>query len=196
MRKTEGGTMPVTAGLPSIRRTPGSRTLGIAAVGIALALAGCGLHVSKNGVSGNILGHSFSASRGSLPAGFPSAVPPPDASRVLGGGGAANRWDAAFAVTGTIDSGTMAYESKLRAAGYTISNYQSGSTPVTAGTGSGSTATTVTVSGAAFDASDSRWTIQVLSGNTSSIQGTGLKPGEFAIDLVVAPTSSTTTSAP
>ncbi len=88
----------------------------------------------------------------------------------------------------------MAYESKLRAAGYTIANYQSGSTPVTAGTSSGSTATTVTVSGASFDASDAQWTIQVLSGHTSSIQGTGLNTGEFAIDLVVVPTSSTTTA--
>ncbi len=188
--------IPRAAAPPSTGRRPVRGTLGIAAVGLAIALTGCGLHVSKNGVSGNILGHSFSASKGSLPAGFPSAVPVPDGSRVLGGGGADNHWDAAFAVTGVITSGTMAYESKLRAAGFTITNYQAGSTPVTSATGSGSTSTTVTLSGATFQAGDPQWTVQVVSGNTSSIQGTGLKTGEFAIDLIVVPASSTTTSAP
>jgi hypothetical protein len=157
-----------------------------------MAIAGCSLHVSKNGVSGNIFGHSFSASKGSLPTGFPSDIPTPDASRVLGGGGADKGWDAAFAVTGTITAGTMAYAAKLRSAGYTVSNYQSGTTPVTGTTGSGSTATTVTLSGATFEATDSQWTIQVASGSTSSITGTGLKAGEFAINVTIVPATSTT----
>jgi hypothetical protein len=166
----------------------------LAAVGLAVAAAGCGLNVSKHGVSGNIFGHSFSAEKGALPAGFPSSVPTPDASRVLGGGGADNRWDAAFAVTGTLTAGTMAYESKLRSAGFTITNYQAGSTPVTGATGSGSTATTLTASGATFEASDPQWTMRVASGSTSSVSGTGLRAGEFAINLIVVPTSATTTS--
>ncbi len=88
MHSTEAGVrMPEAERQPSSTPRPGRRAVGVAAVGLALTLAGCGLHVSKNGVSGNILGHSFSASKGSLPAGFPSAIPSPDASRVLGGGG-------------------------------------------------------------------------------------------------------------
>jgi hypothetical protein len=198
MRRTEeDAASPVG---PPARRSPTSRPLrrllGMASVGVALTLSGCGLHVSKSGVSGNILGHSFSVAKGSLPAGFPSAVPTPDSSRVLGGGGADNRWGAVFAVTGTITSGTAAYQSKLSAAGYAITNTHSGSTPVTAATDSGSTATTVTVTGVSFQASDPQWTIQVVSGNTSSIRGTVLKAGEFAISLVVGPTSASTTSSP
>jgi hypothetical protein len=157
-----------------------------------MAAAGCSLHVSKNGVNGNIFGHSFSASKGSLPAGFPSDVPIPDASRVLGGAGADRGWDAAFAVTGSITDGTMAYAAKLRSAGYSINNYQSGTTPVTGTTGSASTATTLTLSGATFQATNPQWTIEVASGRTSSISGTGLKAGEFAINVTVIPTTSTT----
>ncbi len=139
MRRTEAdAAIPVgRAAFPTAAMRPTHRVLGIASVGLAIALTACGLHVSKHGLSGNILGHSFSAAKGSLPAGFPSAVPAPDSSRVLGGGGGDNRWDAVFAVTGTITSGTTAYESKLRSAGYTITNYQSGSTPVTGGTAIG-----------------------------------------------------------
>ncbi|HEV3281793.1 MAG TPA: hypothetical protein VG032_09340 [Acidimicrobiales bacterium] len=163
----------------------------IAALCVSMAVAGCSLHVSKHGVNGNIFGHSFSASKGSLPTGFPSDVPTPDASRVLGGGGADKGWDAAFAVTGTITAGTMAYVAKLRTAGYSISNFQSGTTPVTGTTGSGSTATTVTLTGATFQATDPQWTMQVASGSTSSITGTGLKAGEFAINVTIIPTTST-----
>jgi hypothetical protein len=63
---------------------------------------------------------------------------------------------------------------------------------VTGTTGSGSTATTVTLSGATFEATDSQWTIQVASGSTSSITGTGLKAGEFAINVTIVPATSTT----
>jgi hypothetical protein len=166
--------------------------LGIATLWVTTAVTGCSLHVSKSGVSGNILGHSFSASKGSLPAGFPGDVPTPDASRVLGGAGAEHGWDAAFAVGGAISEGTMAYEAKFRSDGYAITNYQSGATPVTTATGSGSTATTVTLSGATFEASNPQWMIQVASGSTSSVTGTGLRSGEFAINVTVIPASSTT----
>lgn len=102
-----------------------------ALVAIGLSLSACGLHVSKHGVSGNIFGHRFSAASGQLPAGFPSGVPVPDASRVLGGGGADDRWDVAFAVTGSTAAGTSAYQAKFQSAGFTLSNVQAGSTPVT-----------------------------------------------------------------
>ncbi len=152
---------------------------------------GCGLHISKNGVSGNILGHHFSGSTGSLPAGFPSSVPAPDSSRVLGGGGVGNDWDVAFAVTGDLTSGTTGYQNKLSAAGYAISNVQSGSGTVPTSTGA-STGTTVSVSGSVFTAKSATWTIEVASGTTSS-KGV-LKPGEFAINVTVVPTSSVTSS--
>jgi hypothetical protein len=166
----------------------------VATVAACGLLAGCGLHVSKNGVNGNILGHSFSAQKGSLPAGFPSDVPPPDASRVLGGAGADNRWDAAFGVTGSIGSGTLAYEAKLRSSGYTISNVQSGTTPATNPSDTGSTGSTVTLSGATFEARNGQWFVEVATGSTSSVSGTGLRAGEFAINVTVVPASSATTS--
>jgi hypothetical protein len=182
----------------TVPRPPTSRSLrhlvGIAGVGLAVLLSACSLHVSKNGVSGNILGHSFSGAKGSLPAGFPSDVPTPDSSRVLAGGGADNNWDVAFAISGTFSAGTMAYESKLRSAGYAISNYQSGTTPVTGSTGAGSTATTITASGATFEATDPHWRIQVASGTTSSANGSGLRAGEFALNITVLPASTTTPS--
>ena len=170
------------------------RLLAVAGLGLAVLLSACSLHVSKNGISGNVFGHSFSGAKGSLPAGFPSNVPTPDSSRVLAGGGADNNWDVAFAVTGTFSAGTMAYESKLQSAGYTISNYQSGTTPVTGSTGAGSTATTITASGATFEATDAHWRIQVASGTTSSANGSGLRAGEFALNIIVLPASSTTSS--
>ena len=89
---------------------------------MGLTLSACGLHVSSHGVRGNVFGYSFSASSGQLPSGFPSNVPVPDDSRVLDGGGADNRWDVAFAVTGSLAPGTTAYRDKLQSAGYTLSN--------------------------------------------------------------------------
>ena len=41
--------------------------------------------------------------------------------------------------------------------------------------------------GSTFMAKDSEWTIQVASGSTSSIKGTGLKAGEFAINITAVP---------
>jgi hypothetical protein len=178
-------------------RAPGRRAgsvpralLALGACG--LVLTGCSLHVSKHGISGNILGHNFSGATGALPAGFPSSVPVPDHSRVLGGGGVGNDWDVAFAVTGTATAGTAAYQAKLTGAGFTISNVHTGSTTVTAA-GSSATSTTLTVSGSTFTAADAQWTVQVASGTTSSSGGT-LRPGEFAINLTVVPTSSVTST--
>jgi hypothetical protein len=167
----------------------------VALVVAGLALSACSLHVSRHGINGNILGHSFSGAEGALPAGFPSNVPVPDSSRVLAGGGTNGAWDAAFAVTGPVTTGTAGYESKLRTAGFTITNIHSGSTPVTAATsaGSGSTSTTVTVTGTEFTATDPSWTIEVVSGTTTASTGGGLKAGEFAINITVVPPRSNTT---
>ena len=163
---------------------------------VVLALAGCGLHVSKHGVSGNILGHNFSAESGSLPAGFPSDVPLPDHSRVLGGGGADNRWDAAFAVTGNVTNGTVGYEDKFRSAGFTITNAETGAAPTpSSGAAGGVTSTTVTVDGGVFTAHDDQWTVEVVGGSTTAPTTGALKPGEFAINVTVVPTSSIPTTA-
>ena len=99
-----------------------------------LVLSACSLHVSKHGISGNVFGHSFSGASGQLPTGFPSDVPVPDHSRVLVGGGTDNDWDVGFAVTGSLSSGTTAYQDKLQSAGYAISNVETGSTTVTSNT--------------------------------------------------------------
>jgi hypothetical protein len=160
----------------------------------ALLLSACSLHVSKSGVSGNVFGHNFSVAKGALPSGFPSSVPVPDNSRVLYGGGTDNNWDVGFAVTGAVTSGTAAYQSKFEAAGYTISNVQSGTTPVTGAPSSG-TSTTLTLTGSTFTAKDAQWTVEVVSGTTSS-KGGPLKAGEFAINITVVPPSETTTSSP
>ena len=160
-----------------------------ALVAIGLSLSACGLHVSKHGVSGNIFGHRFSAASGQLPAGFPSGVPVPDASRVLGGGGADDRWDVAFAVTGSTAAGTSAYQAKFQSAGYTLSNVQAGSTPVT-GVPGGSPSTTVTLTGSVFTAKDAQWTVEVESGSASSAKTSALKAGEFAVNITVVPSSS------
>jgi hypothetical protein len=158
-----------------------------------LVLSGCSLHVTKHGVSGNAFGHSFSGATGALPAGFPSDVPTPDHSRVLGGGGTNNTWDVAFAVTGSAASETSAYQAKVQSAGYTISNVQTGSSPIAGGTGANSSPTTISAAGSVFTAKNAQWTMQVVSAATSS-QGTGLRPGEFAINITVVPASSTTSS--
>jgi hypothetical protein len=164
-------------------------------VATALVLSACSLHISKNGVSGNVFGHHFSAAKGALPSGFPTSVPVPDSSRVLYGGGTDNNWDVGFAVTGSITSGTSAYQSKFQSAGYTISNVQSGTTPVTGAPSSG-TSTTVTLTGSTFTAKNAQWTVEVVSGTTSSPKGGPLKAGEFAINITVLPASETTTSSP
>lgn len=163
-------------------------TMGAAA---ALVLGACSLHITPHGVSGNILGHSFSGATGALPAGFPSDVPVPDNSRVLAGGGTSNDWDVAFAVKGTVTSGTSAYASKLRSAGYSVSNVQSGSaeTPTSAASGSNSTQTTVTLSGSTFTAKNATWAVEVASGTTSASTNGTLKPGEFALNITVVPAS-------
>jgi len=164
----------------------------------AIGLSSCSLHVSKNGVNGNIFGHKFSAAQGVLPAGFPSSVPVPDGSRVLVGGGTSGTWDVGFAVKGDLTAGTAAYQDKFRTAGYTVTDVQAGSTPITGATGvpSGSTTTTVTVTGSTFRATDPQWTVEVESGTTTSSTGGTLKPGEFAVNITVVPTSSTTTTSP
>ena len=163
-----------------------------------MAFSACSLHVSKNGVNGNIFGHKFSAAQGVLPAGFPSSVPVPDGSRVLVGGGTSGTWDVGFAVKGDLTAGTAAYQDNFRTAGYTVTDVQAGSTPITGATGvpSGSTTTTVTVTGSTFRATDPQWTVEVESGTTTSSTGGTLKPGEFAVNITVVPTSSTTTTSP
>jgi hypothetical protein len=158
---------------------------------IMFVLSGCGLNVSKNGVSGEVFGHSFSAAKGQLPDGFPKAVPPAAHSRVLGGGGADNRFDVAYAVTGTAAAGTADYQSTLQSAGFAISNVETGSTQVTEPASSGtSTSTTLTLTGSTFTAKSAQWTVEVESGTSSSVKGTGLKPGEFAINVTVEPATS------
>ncbi len=186
---SEGGPGPSAARPPgAARRGTGWSLLALAAVG--LTLSACGLHVSKHGVSGNAFGHSFSAASGQLPSGFPSSVPVPDNSRVLGGAGVDNGWEAAFAVTGSITPGTTAYQGKFQSAGYTLSNIQSGSTPAT-GPPSGSPTTTLTLTGSVFTAKDAQWTVEVASGTTSSSKTGVLKAGEFAISVTVVPAGST-----
>jgi hypothetical protein len=156
---------------------------------MALTLSACGVNVSKHGVSGSVFGHKFSAASGQLPSGFPSDVPVPDRSRVLDGGGADNHWDVAFAVTGSVSSGTTAYQGKFRAAGYTVTNIQSESTP---GTGANpSPSTTVTLTGSVFSATNATWKVEVESGTTSSAKKGPLKTGEFAVNITVVPAAST-----
>ncbi len=161
-----------------------------AALAAGLLLSACSLHVSKHGISGNVFGHKFSGATGQLPAGFPSNVPVPDNSRVLDGGGADNDWDVAFAVTGTLAAGTTAYQAKFRAAGYTVTNIQSESTPDT-NAANPSPSTTITLSGSVFSATNSQWKVEVESGTTSSTKNGPLKAGEFAVNITVVPAPST-----
>lgn len=170
----------------------GAPRVAAALVAAALALAACSLHISKHGISGNILGHNFSGATGALPAGFPSDVPLPDNSRVLVGGGTSDNWDVAFAVKGSVASGTTAYQSKLRSAGYTVSSLQSGSadTPSSSASGSRSTQTTVSLSGSTFTARDAKWKVEVASGTTTASTNGQIKAGEFALNITVVPASS------
>ena len=160
----------------------------ISLVATVLMLSSCSLHISKHGISGTAFGHSFSGASGQLPAGFPSDVPVPDQSRVLVGGGTDNNWDVGFAVTGSLASGTTAYQGKLQSAGYTISNVETGSTTVTSNT---AVPQNTNLAGSVFTAKNAQWTVQVESGSTSSTKGSPLKSGEFAINITVVPASST-----
>ena len=197
----DGATDGVMRGRGSRAR---SRVAVVAAVLVAgLGLSACGLHVSKNGVSGNILGHKFSAAEHQLPAGFPSDIPTPTGATVLGGGGVSDAngggWDAAFALTGTVAAGSTAYQKQFTDAGYTVTDVQtSGPTsvtaPTTASTGAGATSTTVTLDGASFKATNSTWTVQVLLGSSSSAVGSELKAGQYGVNITAVPTSSTTTT--
>ncbi len=176
--------------------------VGAGLLSLALAGSACGLHISKNGISGNILGHKFSAAVHQLPAGFPSAVPLPANSRVLGGGGGSDSqgtvYDAAFAVSGSVPAVFSSYQSTFKNAGYTISNVQppsSVTTPsATASSGSKNTSTTISATGGTFTAKDDSWTVDVLVGSTSAALGDELKPGETGVNVTVAPTSQTTTT--
>jgi hypothetical protein len=138
-----------------------------------LGLAACS---SGTSVTGSVNGQNYAAASGQLPSGFPSAVPTPSNSRVLGGGGSANNWDVAFAATGSVSGATTAYQSKLTSAGYTVANVQSGET--------------ASAAGATFSANSSKWAVQVAGGSTpSSISSGALKNGEFALNVVVTPAS-------
>jgi hypothetical protein len=138
-----------------------------------LGLAACS---SGTSVTGSANGHNYSAATGQLPSGFPSDVPTPSNSRVLGGGGSANNWDVAFAVTGSVPAATTAYQSKLTAAGYTVANVQS--------------AASASAAGSTFSANSSKWAIQAAGGSSpSSVATSSLKNGEFALNVVVTPAS-------
>lgn len=158
-----------------------------------LALSACGLHINKHGVSGNVLGHSFSAASGALPTGFPSAIPVPAGARVLGGGGTDGGWDVAFAATGSVTSAATDYADQFRSAGYAVSDEETGSTVVTTPPGSagGATSSTVGLEGSTFTAKNAQWTVQVEAGSsTSSVKAGPLKPGEFAINLTAVHTTA------
>jgi len=175
----------------------------LAVVAAGLVLSACGLHITKNGVSGNILGHKFSAAEHQLPAGFPSEIPTPTGATVLGGAGAStdngSGWDAAFALTGTVADGSTAYQAQFTNAGYKVTDVNnpqstSGTTPNTGSSSGGSTSTTVTVEGASFTAANADWTVQVELGSSSSAVGSELKPGQYGVNITAVPTSSTTTT--
>jgi len=158
---------------------------------VGVLSAACSLHISKNGISGNIAGHNFSAVVHSLPSGFPTTVPQPDGSRVLGGGATNGDFDAVFAVSGSVTAGAQAYESKFRSAGFTVTVTNAPSTTQVTASGQNSTSTTVTFTGATFTAKNASWTVQVEMGSSSSAVGSELKAGEFGVNITVVPASST-----
>jgi hypothetical protein len=170
-----------------------------AAVGLtllALLVSACSIHVTKNGISGNIAGHKFAASAHSLPAGFPTDVPLPSRSRVIGGAGFSDSrgsgYDAVFAVRGTVTTGLKDYESEFRAAGYKIT--ESSMAPPPATTGTNSPSTTLTVTGGAFQAANSNWNVVVLAGSRSTAASSKVRNGEFGLNLTVTPPASTPTT--
>ncbi len=174
----------------------------VAVVACTLGLSACSLHISKKGFSGDILGHKISGAEGQLPAGFPSDIPTPIGARVLGGGGGSGNntqaWDAAFAVSTGVAAAQTNYLNQLKAGGYTISNVQApktGSTgSLTTSAGSGATSTTITGTAGTFTATNPTWTINVITGKTSSGIGQALKPGETGINITAIPTAKTTTT--
>jgi hypothetical protein len=159
---------------PSSLGKAGRWALPAALVATALGLSACS---SGHSVTGSANGQNFAASTGQLPSGFPSGVPTPSNSRVLGGGGSANNWDVAFAVTGSVSGATTAYQSKLTSAGYTVSNAQS--------------ATAASAAGAQFTATSSKWSVQVAGGSSpAAVSGGSLKNGEFPLNVTVTPATS------
>ncbi|MHB8506918.1 MAG: hypothetical protein ACYDEN_14570 [Acidimicrobiales bacterium] len=176
----------------SIVRSPGRRATTVLCLGAVGVLgAACSIHISKNGISGNIAGHSFSAVAHALPSGFPTAVPVPDGSRVIGGAGTNGDFDAVFGVPGTVTAGAAAYESKFRSAGFTVTVTNGPSTTQVTGSGQNSTSTTVTFTGATFTAKNGSWTVQVEMGSSSSAVSSQLKAGEIGVNITVVPTTST-----
>ena len=161
-----------------------------------LALSACSLHIGKNGISGNVFGHRFSAQTHQLPPGFPSAVPVPANSRVVFSGSAGTGYDVAFAVNAPLAAGVAAYQQQLRTAGYTISDVKSGSTALTPSStqGSGHTTTTITLTGSSFTATSPQWTVEVLAGTSSTVVTDLLKPGEFGLNITVVPSDQTTST--
>ena len=140
----------------------------------AFAFSACSSGSSGTSVSGTVNGQNYSAATGQLPAGFPSDVPTPSNSHVIGGGGGGNNWSVVFGVSGSVQSATTAYQSKLMSAGYTIANSTSGASSSAAG--------------AAFSASSSKWMLQVGAGSSATQPtSSALKSGEFALALVVTP---------
>ena len=161
-----------------------------ALVGLSLLLAGCGLHVSKHGISGSVFGHKFSESKGALPTGFPSDIPVPAHSRVVVGGGADNDWNVAFAVTGDVQSGATGYQAQFRSAGYAVTDVQAGSSSTPT---SGTTSSTISVSGSSFTAANPTWKVEVVAGSTTASTAGELKPGEFGVDITVVPATTSPT---
>jgi hypothetical protein len=159
---------------------------------VGVLSSACSIHISRNGISGEIGGHKFSAALHGLPAGFPTDVPLPDNARVIGGAGTNRGYDAAFAMPGTVAAGAHAYEAKFQAAGYTVTNIGSPSTTDLSGSGQNSTSTTVTLTGASFTAKNANWMVQVEIGSSSSAVSTELKTGEFGVNITVVSPSSTT----
>jgi hypothetical protein len=170
------------------RRSPGRRAVAGLCIGsVALLTTACGIHISKNGISGDIAGHKFAAALHGLPSGFPTDVPSPDNARVIAGASTNGDFDAAFAVPGTMTAGARAYEAKFRSAGYTVTDISSPSTTELSASGQGSTSTTVTLTGATFTAKNGSWVVQVEMGTSSSAVGSELKTGEFGVNIAVAP---------
>lgn len=176
-----------------IVRSPGWRSalVGLGASGILVSA--CGIHISKNGISGDIAGHHFSAALHGLPSGFPTDVPLPDSARVIGGAGTNGGYDAIFAVPGTVSTGAQAYEAKFQSAGFTVSNISSPATTELSGSAQNATSTTMTLTAASFTAQNGAWTVQVEIGSSSSAVSTDLRAGEFGVNITVVPATSTTT---
>jgi hypothetical protein len=168
--------------------------LGVGVAVFALALSACSLHVTKNGVSGNILGNKFSAGK-SLPAGFPSVVPTPADAQVLFGAGGSNSHGAVYTVEFGVTSASIVtvfstYEAQFRAAGFTVNVTSAPSSATTTSSAAGGTS--VSISGA-FTATGSGFQVAVSALDSSSVSGQ-LKAGEIPINVVVTQGLSTSTT--